>query len=455
MPVLRGVLPHIVALSTALAGVGCGDSPPPEGPDAPLASDAAVDAPFTYTWDLLGSSSFTELERTWTEYRYRVHRPDGRVTYVQWIPSDKPGARPVVVATMPYAGIAWTGEEIDTRWAGYPLTAANQHLDVDGPAFDGTSMIVYDPTPIAVAFDQSRLHRLNDSHTLLVYGRFYAGGDVRDDVADMTAGMAFVAERENIDHARVGVFGGSWGGFEALYAARHADPRLPATVVSALYPPSDFVGMYESATTATGAAHDFMIPYVQRILAATGGPPATGDFSGLRETDLCGHLPAATLLLHDEHDNLVPVDQSKQLATCGAQLVLWPRTGPVDRSAVSHGPLLDSKNPAVYTYAALYLALALAPPDQANVYGVFDPASLRAHLALVRTAQQAGRDMSALVPRLRELADPRVYLFDLSVDPPQIKVGADAVATAVNAAWNTTFTAATIRAGLAGGLPTP
>lgn len=456
MPAPCGVLRRLSVISAVLVAGGCGDSPSSDGVDATASLDAPADATFTYTADLLGSSTFTEDGRAWTESRYRVHRPDGRVTYVQWIPSDKPGPRPAVVATMPYAGIDWTGEALDARWAGYPPSASGQYLDVDGPAYDGTGMIVYDRAPIARAIDESRLHRLNDSHVLLVYGRYYAGGDVRDDVADMTAGMAFLADRPSIDPARVGVFGGSWGGFEALYAAAHADPRLPATVVSAMYPPSDFVGMYEHATAVTGAAHDFMVPYVRRIAAATGGPPATGNYAGLRTADLCGHLPAATLLLHDEHDNLVPVAQSKQLATtCGTQLLLWPRTGAVDPAAVSHGPLLDSAFPAVYTYAAAYLALALAPPDQTVVIGVVNPASLRDHLDLVHAAQSAGRDVTAVLPRLRELSDPRLYLLDLAAMPNVTRTGAEVVATAVNAVWHTTFTAATIRAGLATALPAP
>ena len=194
-----------------------------------------------------------------------------------------------------------------------------------------------------------------------MYGRFYAGGDVRDDVADMAAGMAFVAERPEVDPARVGVFGGSWGGFEALYAAAHADPRRPATVVSAMFPPTDFAGMYDHATTRTGAARDFMVPYVRRIVAATGGPPATGDYAGLRATDLCAGLPADTLLLHDEHDNLVPLAQSQAVATgCGAALVTWPRTGAIDPAAVSHGPLLTDEPYVIAMPSVMPVAMAMS-----------------------------------------------------------------------------------------------
>jgi hypothetical protein len=154
----------MLSVLATLVGAGCGESPL-DASDAPVGpGDAGLDATLDaapLAIEALGTSTFTEDSRTWTETRYRLRRADGRATYVQWIPSDKPGPRPVVVVTMPYAGIDWTGEALDLRWAGYPLTAG-QHLDVDGPGFDGTGMIVYDPTPLAAVIDQSRLHRLND-----------------------------------------------------------------------------------------------------------------------------------------------------------------------------------------------------------------------------------------------------------------------------------------------------
>jgi hypothetical protein len=460
MPSRRRRILQVLSVLATLVGAGCGESPL-DASDAPVGpDDAGLDATLDaapLAIEALGTSTFTEDSRTWTETRYRLRRADGRATYVQWIPSDKPGPRPVVVVTMPYAGIDWTGEALDLRWAGYPLTAG-QHLDVDGPGFDGTGMIVYDPTPLAAVIDQSRLHRLNDCATLLIYGRFYAGGDVRDDVADMAAGMAFLAEQPAIDRARVGVFGGSWGGFEALYAAAHADPRLPAMVVSAMYPPTDFAGMYAHATTRTGAARAFMTPYVRRIVAATGGPPGTGDYRGLGAADLCAGLPPATLLLHDEHDNLVPIAQSQAVARgCGAALVTWPRTGAIDPAAVSHGPLLtDEPSPqSVYTYATAFLHLRLAPPDQQVVIDVVHATALRTHLGLVRAAQQAGHDVAAVAPRLRDLADRRLYLLDLGATMPSVRAGAEVTADAVNAVWGTSYTAATIDAALATGLPPP
>ena len=80
---------------------------------------------------------------------------------------------------------------------------------------------------------------------------------------------------------------------------------------------------------------------------------------------------------------------------------------------------------------------------------------LRTHLGLVRAAQQAGRDVAAVAPRLRDLADRRLYLLDLGATMPSVRAGAEVTAEAVNAVWGTSYTAATIDAALATGLPPP
>ncbi|MCE9572649.1 MAG: hypothetical protein K8W52_05790 [Deltaproteobacteria bacterium] len=456
MPICRRTPRLLLVLATVVAcGAGSGHAP-----DAGEAPDAGTDATPGYQATELGTAPYVDSSsgREWTNHLVRITRPDGATTYVQYIPSDKPGPRPIVVLTMPYAGIDWTGEAIDTRWAGYALTDG-RHLDVDGPGFDGAAMIVYDPTPIAKADDQAHLHLLNDFAVALVYARFYTGGSVRDDIEDMRAGMWFVAERPatEIDHARIGVFGGSWGGFEALYASAYADPRARPLVTVAEYAPADFTTLEPHFHAVTGDARTFLQPYLRRIHAATGGAPDDpgADYGELRTADLCAGLPAATLVLHDEHDNLVPVAQTEALlAACGGDAVFWRRTGAIDPSVWSHGPLLSEPGfPSVSTYALDYLGLHLAPPEQALVLSAYAPDALAAHLATVHAAQLAGRDVLFAAPRLRELADPRLYLLDLT--DGALHPGAEVAATAVNAIWGTHETAQTIAATLAGGLPPP
>ena len=159
--------------------------------DPPVAIDAGTSAPFRI--EVLRDEPYVSDTRTFPGQLVRIIHADGSRTYVHFLMSDKPGPRPTVVLTQPYAGIAWSGEEVDTRWAGYfadrpnPQPTDHQilHEDVDGPKADATTKIVYETQPLDQAKREARPHLLNDFSVVLVYGRFYVGGSVRNDIADM------------------------------------------------------------------------------------------------------------------------------------------------------------------------------------------------------------------------------------------------------------------------------
>ena len=103
-------------------------------PDGAAAPDAAVsaDAAAGYGFEVLDELTYDRDGRSFPVQLVRVTRPDAGRTYVEWIRSDHPGARPVVVSTDPYGGIDWSGEEVDVRWAVHP---AGTYEDVDGPGY--------------------------------------------------------------------------------------------------------------------------------------------------------------------------------------------------------------------------------------------------------------------------------------------------------------------------------
>lgn len=455
----------------ALASLGalwaCTDeaTPVPEAPPATdaRAGDASVDAsppspeasaPAAHRVTVLAKSTFVNDGRTFPVTFARVDRPDGGRTYVQWVAHDGPGPHGAVLATQPYTGIDWSGEEVDTRWASYPIDHGVQvHPDVDGPGADaGARNAIYEKLTVQEVNQQALLHLLNGLSTLFVFGRFYAGGSVRDEVADMVAGTAFLAEQADVDLANVGVFGGSWGGFEALYASAFADPRVRPKATVAAYPISDFPSWVPHIESRADPAKSALQAHLARVRAGTPG----GDFAGLRREDLCARLPKATLLLHDVHDNLVPVAQSRALHdACGAELVLWPRATPLaDPGDATHGPLLaEVPSPLVpswFVYANAYLHERLAPPGVTRVEMV-EEATLLVHLGLVRAAQQRGEDVTWILPRLRELIRPAF----LDARTKAVSTGPDLVARVVNATWGTSYTGAAIEAALAKGLPPP
>jgi hypothetical protein len=232
--------------------------------------------------------------------------------------------------------------------------------------------------------------------------------------------------------------------------------------VVAAFPVSDWSTEADHMATRTAPAVTFLTTYLHRLYLTTGGPPeqAGTDYSGLRVGDTCAHLPIATLALHDEGDNLVPVGETRTLvATCGVTALYWDRATPPDPGAPSHGALtLEPGVPSYATFALTYLALHLLAPDQPGLLMAYTPAAMTQQLQTAHAAQVAGRDIAFEAPRLLELADPRVGLLssdDCTATSCPVHTGASVVAGLVNAVWGTSFTEQTIAAGLAHGMPAP
>lgn len=395
----------------------------------------------------------------------RLQKGTGPASYAQWFPPPDGGVRPVVVATKPYDGIDWTGEEVDARWA---QQGEGLHLDVDGPGpLDASlprSSISYTPLPP----DKSEEHFLYSLHnfgTLLLYGRFYAGGDVQNDIDDMTLGFDFLAQAEHVDKKRVGIFGGSWGGFEALYGAAYARDDVKPAVGVGLSPLSDFEREEQFVTVEMPAKYSFdssdqacatfFEPYLRRMRATT---EQRGGFTGLRAQDLVARIKAPFLLLHDDWDTLVSFDQSSKLVELAPEVFkpLWfLHTGPPllwDTQLNGHGPLLQELYLGSYAFLTSFLLRHLGDPDQ-PLYVAWDTNSVRRIFQTMHTLQRAGKDVRFFAKRLVELTDARIVAFDFAAGT-QLK-GAEAVARELNLEWNTSFSEANVAAGLAAGLPAP
>jgi hypothetical protein len=425
------------ALPTADASTLDRSPPPPSQPG--------------YAIDVLRESTFVLDGRRFPVTLARVRRPDGRATYVQFIASDRAGKVGAVVATQPYTGVDWSDDPVDARWAAKVLPEGI-HLepDDDGPRPVAGRTAIYERRSLDSLNAQASLHALNGLSTLLVFGRFYAGGSVRDEIADMAAGTYFLAEQGTIDLARVGFFGGSWGGFEALYAAANADLRIKPAAVAAAYPIVDFATWLSHVATREEPARGLLAAHVARVTEDT----QRGDFSGLRVEDLCVRLDSKTLVLHDVHDNLVPVEQSQRLSQqCGAQRVEWPRAPALpDPADPTHGPLLREVDsplvPSWFAYANVFLHTALLAPSE-PIYEWVEEEAVRVHLELVHAAQQRGERPDWMAPRLRELVRPTYF----EARTGSVMRGDELVARLVNRVWGTSFLPSNVLTGLASGLP--
>ncbi len=370
----------------------------------------------------------------------------------------------MLLITRPYDGIDWTGEAVDARWA---ALGAGFHPDVDSPAAPANAgVIAYQPMTRQQEADDAFIWRANGISVLSVYGRFYAGGSIQNDVDDMTAGLEFLAREPGVDTSRIGIFGGSWGGFEALYGAAGAPDAAVPVVGVALYPLSDFAAEYRfivhempqryTLPTSHDANTAFFAPYLRRVVATTGGTPdAGGDFSSFDVTGLATRLRTPFLLLHEDYDTLVGIDQSEALVAARPDLVdaLYVRhVGPPqptwDAVLTAHGPELGGFAGAGVTP---FIVARLLKPLVSGTFYVPWSDELTTTLLWMRDRQRDGAPHPELAARLLELHDARVMM--VHVNSGALSPGPDTVTTLVNQVWGTTYTPAQLPAALDGGLP--
>ena len=315
---------------------------------------------------------------------------------------------------------------------------------------------------------------LNGFGVLHLFCRFYTGGNLENDVNDVVAGLRFLAGEPRVDPDRIGIHGGSWGGFEALYGAAAAPPGSAPAAGVALYPPSNFPGMvdYINDGIPAGVANPdirawygvFFQPYLDRIFATAGWESWTSG-------SLPGRLATPFLVIHDEWDMLVPFAQSAELVSEGGGLVeplfFLQKTG-LDMNAFGtdwgHGQLRlyrpdEPHEPYLYgmvhTVLTAYLGVRLGFDDRHLLIG-FDGDALNDFYGYLREFKCAeSRDMEWATDRLLDLADPRVIMVDMN-PPHPVFYGAEAVAQGFNdLAWGTEDYRSheTVADALASGLP--
>lgn len=415
----------------------------------------------------LGSGELNAAGQTWPYQLLKLEVPGRAATYAQWFPPRKPGVSPTVVLTKPYDGIAWTGEAVDAKWAargaGIHPDDSEQHY---GP---GSSPIAFTPTTPELVAGEAFIYLVHDFGVLAVFGRFYAGGDLQNDRDDMNAGMRFLAQASNVDTKRIGIFGGSWGGYEALYAAADAPSTVVPSVGVALSPLSDFaaevdyVSRWVPARVSDPAMRSryqqFFEPYFRRIYSTTGGDPVTPgtDYTRWTAAHLASTVQTPFLILHDDWDTLIPVEHTRALVAQAPRRftsMYLQNLATVDWNTLppDHGPLLTQHVNVVLTLSLGHLFVSLGAAAQ-PLYVPQVQGTVRAWLQGVHAAQAQGRDVSDVVPRLLELTDPRVVM--LEPNQGTFQPGAAFIAQELNAVWGTTFTDANVRSSLGPGLPTP
>lgn len=359
-------------------------------------------------------------------YMLRIEYAPALPTYAIWIPPGDGGSKPAVLMTNPYDIVAWDGDD--------PLSLADVRSCSD-------------------YVEAGSVFLINGFGVLHAFGRFHTGGNLQNEVDDMTAGLRFLGDSGFADAGRLGIWGGSWGGFESLYGAANAPEGATPIAGVAFFPPVDF-NDFENYVTAQLPAQiteqskedwyvDFYSKYLTRIYE-------TENWETWTTAALAAKLTTPFLVLHDEWDALVPVSQSVNLVNASSLVepVWFYQDTAVDLNALpitwGHGELrkyqLDSEPPPAFAYgmgdtlAAAYLIRKLSDPGQAIVIG-YDADALVDFIAYMRDYTcMHGRDTSWLRARLLDLVDERVLMVELNTR--DVSYGSEAIAEGFsNCGW--------------------
>ena len=372
--------------------------------------------------------TFNLLDRLWEIEHIRLTNQLGGYAYASYISSGENDA-PTVVITKPYAGINWTGEEVDERWAARYLGTSQApvcHPDEDGPGFVSgeSSDICYQLENAQSLGDQAYFYLSNNFNVLFTFGRFYAGGSFENDVEDVVAGLRYLTTRADIDHNRVGIIGASWGGFQALHAAWRAPELLNLAATVATAPVADVPGMIEFVISklptlvSDDAYREYEIfydPYLRRM----GAYDETINYSGYRASDVNAGINSPMLIPHDDGDTISPAHFSHDLAK-SSELVegFWYTRmddAPWETERLSHGELFNGMVLApLHTFTTAYLVSSLGGEQVSTVpYGYQD---MHTFFSNIKQYQSEERDVSWLVPRLVEMSSEQLHYVDLTSD---------------------------------------
>ena len=150
------------------------------------------------------------------------------------------------------------------------------------------------------------------------HGRALVGAMGTVDVDDVLALLDVALQRDDLDPNRVGVMGGSYGGFMTSWLASHAADRFVAGISERA------VNAWDSFAGASDIGHFFAEAYVgsDRDTQWAHSPLAHAD-----------DIDIPLLIIHSEHDWRCPLEQAQRLFTtlklrgAEAEMMLFPAEG--------------------------------------------------------------------------------------------------------------------------------
>ena len=392
----------------------------------------------------------------------RIKDGAGLETYALWIPPKYGNS--VVLMTQPYTGIDWTGLQLDTNVAAMPDAKTLGIIeDLYGPLYEAgkSQKIFYSYKTPDEIIPEGIPFLVNGMGVLFVFERFYAGGSMLQDANETALALEFLGTQASVDPQMIGIWGASWGGFEALHGAARAKANVKPKYGVAWMPminvgrfwndiTKDYYVRFQSNPSSQTLAYVKLEPYARRAaVSAWSTTTQSMDFSKFGPAFLSNNLTTRFLILHDEWDTIVPKEHTLDLVASMTpsriDSFIVPRATPIDysRFTIDHFPVKETPNydnwgSAQFAYA--YLIERLAPRSASYWVSYYDSNELWALLTHMKTIKMGGRNINSIVQRLIDLCDPKLKLADITGNIKDVLDGKIIVSVYVNAVFGLTTT---------------
>ncbi len=367
----------------------------------------------------------------------RLTGDKGLETYALWI-EPKASVGSVVVITEPYTGIDWTGLDLDQKVAALPEAKTLGLIeDTYGPWYTkGKSQkIIYEFKSPEDVIAQAIPYTINGIGALFVFPRFYAGKSIADSAEEVALSLEFLGTQSVVDPKKIGIYGASWGGFEAVHGAARAKPAVKPSIGVAWQPMLNFSRFWDDYTlnyflrfqnnpSSQKLVFQKLEPYARRVALST-FEQGNGkyNFSSFGMDFLKANLNTPFLILHDDWDTLVPVEHTNDLLAAmplgKVETFIVPRSRPIDYTTfdfshfpVATNPNFDTWGSFVFAYA--YLINHLAPKDASYWISLYEANQLWALLAHMKVMKSQGKSLAPFTARLIDLCHPKIWLYDVS-----------------------------------------
>ena len=401
--------------------------------------------------------SYQKEGRTWVVEHLRLSNQLDGYSYASFISSGLDGVATIVI-NKPYAGINWTGEEVDERWAARFIdSGATESVcwpDEDEPHYipGESSDICYKLETTQSLGNQAYVYLLNNFNVLFTYGRFYAGGDFENDIEDVLSGLRYLENRRGINKDKIGIIGSSRGGSLAIYGTVYAPEAIKPSVTVAMSPLTDipaFMTFYENElpervdTQVYEHYTRFYDPYLRRLGYSDPSSGLRPDYLDYRNSVIASSVDNPLLVMHDDGDTILPANLSHELVDMSPEHIegFWYKRmdqAPWQSNVTQHGDLNRGiLYPAAKTISFVFIASMLTEEGHSlTVPFAYD--DMFNFFSDIQQYQLEERDVSWLVPRLLEMANSQITFYDLTPDAevPHVN-GASFVAYWLNTIWET------------------